>query len=158
IKDFTPRKDNEDESEEDDDSDLRPDVQISTFTDWQQIAHWYAKLQGERAAVDDTIRKMAAEQTRGAKTPSEKARRLYDYVARNIRYVSLSFGVGRLQPHQAAEVLENGYGDCKDKHTLLEALLGAEGIASYPVLINSERKLDLDVPSPAQFDHVITAA
>jgi Flp pilus assembly protein TadD len=157
IKDFAPRKDNED-SDEEDDGDSGPDVQLSTFTDWQQIAHWYAKLQGERAAVDDSIRKTADELTRGAKTPTEKASRLYDYVARNIRYVSLSFGVGRLQPHQASEVLKNGYGDCKDKHTLLEALLGAEGITSYPVLINSERKLDDEIPSPAQFDHVITAA
>ena len=32
------------------------------------------------------------------------------------------------------------------------------GIQSYPVLIDSSRKLDADVPSPAQFDHVITLA
>jgi len=157
LKDFVPnRKDNQEEDT--DDSEPGPDVQLSTFTDWEQIARWYAKLQGERAAADDNVRKMAAELTRGATTPQEKTRRLYDYVARNIRYVSLSFGVGRLQPHQASEVLQNRYGDCKDKHTLLEALLRAEGIKSYPVLISSDRKLDLDVPSPAQFDHVITAA
>ena len=134
-----------------------PDVQLSSFTDWQQIAHWYAKLQGERMAVDDSVRKKADELTRGATKPEEKARRLYDYVARNIRYVSLSFGVGRYQPHAASEVMTNGYGDCKDKHTLLATLLRAEGIPSYPVLIHSGRKLDPDVPSPAQFDHVITA-
>ncbi|HTC92634.1 MAG TPA: DUF3857 domain-containing protein [Terriglobales bacterium] len=156
IKDFVPNR-KDDQEEDVDDSDLEPDVQLSTFTDWQQIARWYAKLQGERAAADDSVRKMAAELTKNATTPLEKTRRLYDYVARNIRYVSLSFGVGRLQPHQASEVLQNGYGDCKDKHTLLEALLRAEGIKSYPVLISSDRKLDLDVPSPAQFDHVITA-
>ncbi len=78
-------------------------------------------------------------------------------MARNIRYVSLSFGVGRLQPHTASEVLQNGFGDCKDKHTLLQALLRTQGIFSYPVLINSSAKLDPDVPSPAQFDHEITA-
>jgi len=125
-----------------------PDVQLSSFTDWQQIAHWYAKLQGERMAVDDSVRKKADELTRGATKPEEKARRLYDYVARNIRYVSLSFGVGRYQPHAASEVMTNGYGDCKDKHTLLATLLRAEGIPSYPVLIHSGRKLDPDVPSP----------
>ena len=97
--------------------------------------------------IDDDVRKKAAELTRGATTLVEKTRRLYDYVARNIRYVSLSFGVGRLQPHAAPEVLKNGYGDCKDKHTLLQALLKAEGIQSYPVLISSYRELDPDVPS-----------
>src|SRR5580658_10972460 len=37
-------------------------------------------------------------------------------------------------------------------------MLRAEGIQSYPVLIDSSRQLDADIPSPAQFDHVITAA
>ncbi len=79
-------------------------------------------------------------------------------MARNVRYVSISLGVGRYQPHSASDVLQSGYGDCKDKHTLFSSLLRAEGIQSYPVLIGSSRKLDADVPSPAQFDHVITAA
>ena len=122
------------------------------------MAHWYAKLQGERVVVDDRIRQKAVELTRGAVTPLEKTRRLYAYVAGNVRYVSLSFGVGRLQPHAASEVLQNGFGDCKDKHTLLEALLRAADIQSYPVLISSYRKIDPDIPSPAQFNHEITAA
>ena len=140
------------------DEETGPDVQLTTFTDWKQIAQWYAKLQGERMTVDDSVRKKADELTKGADTPTEKARRLYDFVARNVRYVSISLGVGRYQPHSASDVLQNGYGDCKDKHTLFSALLRAEGIQSYPVLIDSARKLDADVPSPAQFDHVITAA
>jgi len=156
VKDIRPEADKDEDR--DDDEDAGPDVQLTTFTDWKQIAQWYARLQGERVVVDDNVRKKAAELTKGAATPEEKARRLYDYVARNIRYVSLSFGVGRYQPHSASEVLQNGYGDCKDKHTLLSAMLKAEGIQSFPVLIHHDRKLDADVPSPAQFDHVITAA
>lgn len=144
-----------DQSEEDDDF---PDVQLTTFKNWQAVALWYAKLQGERVVVDDTIKRKAAELTRGAITTDEKARRIYDFVARDIRYVSLSFGVGRYQPHASIEVLAGSYGDCKDKHTLLSALLRAAGISSYPVLIGSDRKLDEDIPSPAQFDHVITLA
>ena len=135
-----------------------PDVQLTTFTDWKQVARWYAKLQGDRMTVDESVRKKADELTKGADTPIEKARRLYDFVALGIRYVSISLGIGRYQPHSAADVLANGYGDCKDKHTLFSAMLKAEGISSYPVLIDSSRTLDPDVPSPAQFDHVITAA
>ncbi len=70
--------------------------------------------------------------------------------------MSLSFGLGRFQPHAASEVLANGYGDCKDKDTLLAALLDAEGFHSSSVLIGSKMKLDPAVPSPQQFDHVIT--
>ena len=160
VENITPdRKDNDDNDDEaaSDDNDS-PDVQMTTFQDWQQVAHWYAKLQGEKVVVDDAVQKKAADLTRGVTSQLEKARRLYDFVAGDIRYVSLSFGVGRYQPHAANEVLQGSYGDCKDKHTLLAALLRAAGIQSYPVLIHSERKLDPDVPSPAQFDHVITAA
>ena len=155
IPDFVP--DRKRIQDEDDDSSDQPDVQLSTFDNWEQVSKWYAKLQGERVTVDDTLRKKAQELTKGATTPAEKAQRLYDYVARNIRYVSLSFGVGRLQPHLAPEIMQNGFGDCKDKHTLLQALLRAEGVQSYPVLINSARKIDVDIPSPGQFDHEITA-
>jgi len=55
-------------------------------------------------------------------------------------------------------VLSNEYGDCKDKHTLLAALLKAAGIEAWPVLISSSREVDPATPSPAQFDHVITLA
>ena len=156
VKNFVPnrsKRQNDEELESD-----QPDVQLSSFTDWQKISTWYAKLQSERAVPDDAVKAKAAELTGGAGSEEQKARRLYDFVAQNIRYVSLSFGIGRYQPHAASEVLQNGYGDCKDKHTLLQALMAAEGIKSYPVLIHHERKLDADVPSPAQFDHVITAA
>jgi len=156
VKDIQPERDKD--RNKDEDESTGPDVQLTTFTDWKQVAQWYAKLQGERMTVDDSVRKKAEELTKGADTPTEKARRLYDFVARNVRYVSISLGIGRYQPHSASDVLQNGYGDCKDKHTLFSALLRAEGIQSYPVLIDSSRKLDADVPSPAQFDHVITAA
>ncbi|MGD0506934.1 MAG: DUF3857 domain-containing protein [Terriglobales bacterium] len=160
VKDIQPERDKDKDRDKKDEADdeTGPDVQLTTFTDWEQVAHWYAKLQGERMTVDDGVRKKAFELTKEADTPTEKARRLYDFVARNVRYVSISLGVGRYQPHSASDVLQNGYGDCKDKHTLFSALLRAEGIQSYPVLIDSSRQLDVDVPSPAQFDHVITAA
>lgn len=155
VKNIEPDRDKEKNSDEADDT--TPDVQLTTFTDWKQIAEWYAKLQGDRMTIDESVQKKADELVKGDDTPTEKARRLYDYVARNIRYVSISLGVGRYQPHSAAAVLQSGYGDCKDKHTLFSAMLRAEGIKSYPVLIDSSRQLDEDIPSPGQFDHVITA-
>ena len=102
------------------------------------------------------MRAKAQELTKGLNTDMEKVEALYDYVAKNFRYVSLSLGVGRYQPHAASDVLHDQYGDCKDKHTLLASLLDAEGMHAWSVLINSSRKLDPDVPSPSQFDHVIT--
>lgn len=134
-----------------------PAVQMTTFQSWEEMGRWYAGLERDRVAPSDSIRARASELAAGRTSDLEKVQALYDYVARNFRYVSLSFGVGRYQPHAAAEVLANQYGDCKDKHTLLAALLRAAGLKAYPVLINSSRKIDPDVPSPSQFDHVISA-
>jgi tetratricopeptide (TPR) repeat protein/transglutaminase-like putative cysteine protease len=133
-----------------------PAVQLTTFASWEEVGRWYHELEKDRRAPTAEIRAKAAELTAGKTTDLEKIEALYDFVATNFRYVSLSFGVGRYQPHAAADVLHNQYGDCKDKHTLLASLLEAEGFHASSVLINSSRKLDPDVPSPSQFDHVIT--
>jgi tetratricopeptide (TPR) repeat protein len=134
----------------------RPDVQLTTFVSWEQIGRWYAGLEKDRRAPSPEVRAKAAELTKGLDNDLDKVQALYDYVAKNFRYVSLSLGLGRYQPHSSADVLHNQYGDCKDKHTLLASLLEAEGLHASSVLINSSRKLDPDVPSPSQFDHVIT--
>ncbi len=136
--------------------DDRPDVQLTTFETWEQIGRWYASLEKDRRAPSPEVRAKAEELTKGLTTDLQKTEGLYDYVAKNFRYVSLSLGVGRYQPHAASDVLHDQYGDCKDKHTLLASLLEAEGLHANSVLINSSRKLDPDVPSPSQFDHVIT--
>ncbi len=109
-----------------------------------------------RTAVTPEIQTKADELTKGLTGQTEKEHALYNFVSTQFRYVSLSFGTGRYQPHAAAEVLANGYGDCKDKHTLLAALLKAEGIEAWPALIGAGLKFDETLPSPAQFNHVIT--
>lgn len=133
-----------------------PAVQITTFADWAQMGKWYGELEHDRRIPSPEIRAKAAELTSGKSTDLEKIEALYDFVAKNFRYISLSFGVGRFQPHAASDVLHNQYGDCKDKHTLLASLLEASGYHASSVLINSARKLDPDMPSPSQFDHVIS--
>jgi tetratricopeptide (TPR) repeat protein len=136
--------------------DDRPDIQLTSFVSWEQIGRWYAGLEKDRRAPSPEVRAKAEELTRGLNTDLDKVQALYDFVAKNFRYVSLSLGLGRYQPHAASDVLHNQYGDCKDKHTLLASLLEAENMHASSVLINSTRKLDPDVPSPSQFDHVIT--
>jgi Flp pilus assembly protein TadD len=136
--------------------DDRPDIQLTTFESWEQIGRWYAALEKDRRAPAPEVRSKADELTKGLDTDLAKTEALYDFVAKNFRYVSLSLGLGRYQPHAAADVLHDQYGDCKDKHTLLASMLEAKGLHASSVLINSSRKLDPDVPSPSQFDHVIT--
>ena len=136
--------------------DEQADVEMTTFQSWEELGRWYATLEKDRIEPTPEIKAKAAEITKNSQTELGKVQALYDYVARNFRYVSLSLGRGRYQPHPAGEILANQYGDCKDKHTLLSSLLRGVGLSANAVLIDSSRKLDEDVPSPSQFDHVIT--
>ena len=131
-------------------------ILFSSFQSWDDVARWYEGLERDRRAVTPGIRAQADEIVKGQSSDLEKAEALYRWVSANIRYVSLSFGVGRYQPHAAADILANRYGDCKDKATLLASLMAAEGLHADTVLINSKNDIDPDVPSPLQFDHAIT--
>jgi transglutaminase-like putative cysteine protease/tetratricopeptide (TPR) repeat protein len=142
----------------DEDSDGRklPSVAWTTFHSWAEVGDWYRGLAAAQATPGDAIKARADDLTRDAKTPEEQVRTLYNYVSAHTRYVGIDFGIGRYQPHSAAEVLANQYGDCKDKDTLLEALLRAKGFTAAPALIGAGIAPIPDLPSPAVFNHVIT--
>jgi hypothetical protein len=66
-------------------------------------------------------------------------------------------GIGGLQPHSAADVFRNHYGDCKDKATLLIAMMNAIGVRATYVLVDTRRGfVDADVPS-IDGNHAIAA-
>ena len=134
----------------------KPSVQITTFRSWEEVGRWYDTLQRTQLTVTPAIQVKANELTKGLTNDEDRIRAIYNFVSTHYHYVSLSFGIGRYQPHPAEDVLENEYGDCKDKHTLLAALLKAAGYEAWPALINAQRKIDPEVPSPGQFNHVIT--
>jgi hypothetical protein len=80
-----------------------------------------------------------------------------DYVQGNIRYVAIEVGIGGHQPHPAADIYRARYGDCKDKATLLSAMLQAVGIRSTWVMVHTERDVVAqDAPSIVG-NHMIAA-
>ncbi len=134
-----------------------PDVQISSFRSWEEVGRWYAEMESNRRIPSPEVKAKAEELTAGLKSELEKVAALYNFVAQKIKYLSLvSFGIGGYEPHTAGDVLRLGYGDCKDKDTLLAALLEAVGMQTSSVLINPTRELDPEMPSPWPFTHVIT--
>lgn len=154
--DDSTRKNQPKDPDEDSDGRKLPSVAWTTFHNWAEVGDWYRNLALQRAQPNDAVRAKAEELTKDGKTPEEQVRAIYAYVSGKTRYVGIDFGIGRYQPHSAAEVLANQYGDCKDKDTLLEALLRAKGFPTAPALIGAGIALVQDIPSPAVFNHVIT--
>lgn len=136
---------------------LQPYIQASSFKNYSDLAAAYQVGARGKAAVTPRIQQLTDEITAGITDKREQAKHLYQWVARNIRYVAIYLGDGGVVPHDAQSVLDNRYGDCKDHVVLLEALLAARGIESTPVLIDIRPNYSLpDVPIPGAFSHVIT--
>lgn len=134
-----------------------PALRISSFTSWEEVGAWFSALEQSKVAVTPEIQAKAEELTKGKTGNEDKIRAVYEFVSTHIRYIGVDLGKGRYTPHAAADVLANRYGDCKDKHTLVAALLQAAGISAYPALISLRYRVDATLPSPSLFDHVITA-
>ncbi len=134
-------------------------VVISSVESWDKVASWYSNLSRKALEPNKALRKLSLKLTKDLKTEREKIREIYNFVAQNIRYVGMEFGINGYKPHKAIEVLKNRYGDCKDHATLLIAMLKAIGIKAYPVLIPTINiaDLDTDIPKPTSFNHEIAA-
>ena len=126
---------------------------ISSMPSWDEFATWYRRITKGSDDIDDTVKAKAAELSLGANTRMEKIRRAFEYVSA-LRYIAIEMGVQGLRPRTPAEVLQNLYGDCKDKANLLVALLRCMNVDARFVLINRESTTDVGFPS-WQFNHAI---
>jgi len=129
------------------------------FQNWDDMGIWQAGLARGRRDVSPEIKQKVATLTASATTPLEKMRAIAGFAQREIRYVGLELGIGGYQPHAARDIFAHRYGDCKDKATLVSAMLSEIGVESYYVVINSERGA-VSGSTPAQigvFNHMILA-
>jgi hypothetical protein len=112
--------------------DADPQYTLSTFPDYAAIASAYRQISIGKAAVTPRIQAIADEITAGVADRREQAHRIYDWVSTHIRYVAIVLGNGGYVPHDAAGILENGYGDCKDHVVLLSACSRSRASSACP--------------------------
>lgn len=134
---------------------------IRSFADWTAVSRFDSNLNDSQVIVDDAVAAKARELTGGAKSEFEKIRAVGTFV-QNLQYISIDIGVGygnALKPRPSNVVLNRGYGDCKDKATLMRAMLRALKIESYPIAIYSgdPNFVREEWASPTQFNHAILA-
>jgi hypothetical protein len=127
---------------------------ISTFPDWAAFAEWYGRISKLTDEVTPEIAAKAKELTREAKEDRDRVLALYNYVTR-LRYVAVPLGVNSFRPHAAANVLQNEYGDCKDKANLFNTLLHSVGIEAHLVLVPRFSQAHEDLPG-LSFNHAIS--
>lgn len=134
---------------------LAEQAQFSEFADWAAVAAWGEQL-FRPAAVSLTERK--ADEIRAAKaTKAEQLLEALRFVQQEVRYFGIEMGAGSHRPSPPDQVLEQRYGDCKDKVALFTALLRRLDIAARPVLVSMHLRNATAqmLPSPLAFDHVV---
>jgi hypothetical protein len=129
------------------------------FLSWKDMGVWYNGLTQGRRDASPEIKQQVAELTGSLKNPLAKMQALAGFMQNEVRYVGIWFGIGGFQPHAAPEVFKHRFGDCKDKATLLSAMLKEIGIESYYVIIHTERGgvTSSTPPHLGSFNHAILA-
>jgi hypothetical protein len=124
---------------------------------WRGIGEWYDGLAHDRETPTPEITAKAQELIAGKTDFYDKAEAIGDFVQQQIRYFAVEMGIGGWQPHPAGQIFKGRYGDCKDKSTLLAAMLQSVGLHSDLVLVDTERGvINPDAPSISG-NHAIAA-
>ncbi len=131
------------------------------FADWTEVSRWASQMYDPQVIVDDAVAAKAQELTANSKTELEKIRAIGTFV-QNLQYISIDIGVGYgngYRPRPSNMVLARGYGDCKDKATLMRAMLKSLKIEAFPIAIYSGEPnyVRAEWASPSQFNHCIIA-
>ncbi len=144
-------------------------VHVSTYGSWDDVARFYEGLVREQLRPGPGVRAAAARIVAEVRARPENAglgepemrreivKAIYDEVVTSTRYVGLEFGIHGFKPYPVEQVLTRRFGDCKDKASLMHALLEAAGIDSRIVLLRMRRLGNLP-PAPASlavFNHAI---
>lgn len=134
-------------------------LQNAGFKTWSDMGKWQAGLAADRRAASPDIQQKVAALTASSPSVLAKMQALAAFVQRDIRYVAIELGIGGWQPHAAPDIFTHKYGDCKDKATLMSAMLREIGVDSYYVAINVTRGGANPQAPPAMiwFNHVILA-
>ncbi|WPU94646.1 DUF3857 domain-containing protein [Mucilaginibacter sabulilitoris] len=128
-----------------------------TFNNWQAFGNWIKSLNDDVCTLTPERIAEVKKMTDTIKTDKEKARFLYNYMQKSMRYVSIQLGIGGYKPFPATFVDQKKYGDCKALSNYMRALLSAVNIPSNYAIIKAgynEEPADFAFPNNT-FNHAI---
>ncbi|UCE67442.1 MAG: DUF3857 domain-containing protein [Candidatus Zixiibacteriota bacterium] len=126
---------------------------------WDDVGFFYSRISDQPTPSLVKIKVLADKLLAESVSLIDSLKILFDYVADSVSYVALRIGSGDFMPHNCGQIIERGFGDCKDQSLLLSSLFRAADIEAYPALISTVDypRLESLHPWPAFFDHTVTA-
>ncbi|HEV7425151.1 MAG TPA: DUF3857 domain-containing protein [Thermoanaerobaculia bacterium] len=133
-----------------------PYIAFSTGSSWRNLATRYSEIVDKQIAGND-LKKFVHDAVGNATDRREIIARSLAAVEKNVRYAGVEVGESSIIPRSPRTVLGNKYGDCKDKATLLVAMLRESGIAAHVALLRAGVDFDVhpELPGMGRFNHAI---
>ncbi|MBP3763349.1 MAG: DUF3857 and transglutaminase domain-containing protein [Bacteroidales bacterium] len=140
------------------DNDIQCKLLLSTSPDWQAKSRWFFGVNEDYGSFRATpeLQKKVNELVSGCKDEMDTIATLTHWVADNMRYAGISMGEGEgFTLHSAAMNFTDRCGVCKDKASLLVAMLRAAGFKAYAAMTMAGERIDR-IPAD-QFNHSVCA-
>lgn len=133
-----------------------PYIAFSTGSSWRNLATRYSEIVDKQIAGND-LKKFVHDAIGNATERRDIIARALAAVEKNVRYAGVEVGESSIVPRPPRTVLGNKYGDCKDKATLLVAMLREAGISAHVALLRAGEDFDVqaDLPGMGRFNHAI---
>jgi hypothetical protein len=134
----------------------KPFLIYSNQPSWDALAQWYHELVKNQLQLEPELKALARSLLVEGDLEAS-VRNVHREVIRNTRYVALEYGIHGYKPYDVNRVYSRKFGDCKDKASLVVALLREMGIdASLAIIRTADRgPADTTIPVLALFNHAL---
>jgi cellulose synthase operon protein C len=140
-------------------AEVAPPLHVSTYKSWEQVSRYWWGLVRDQLTPNDELRQTVERVLTGVDRKDDQAviRAVYNFVVANTRYVALEFGIHGYKPYRVDRILARRFGDCKDKASLIHAMLKIAGVDSRMVLLRMRNLgyIGEEPASLAAFNHAI---
>jgi hypothetical protein len=136
---------------------------FTTIKTWEDVGKWWLRILKDQQKVTPEVKAVADEINQAGGTDTEKLKRLWEWMNKNIRYVARSadkYDRGH-RPLAAHVVCTKKYGDCKAVANFISVVGRQMGLKADPIIIGTRPSLgrlqavELDLPGPFYFNHSI---
>lgn len=141
---------------------MAPELDMSSFADWQAVSRTAAKLYGTDGVIKDggALAKRIDQIAQATTDPRRRTALALQMVQDDIRYLYTGLENGNFVPQKPEESWALRYGDCKAKTLLLLATLRRLGIEADAALVDTKSgdTLAARLPAFGAFDHIVVRA
>jgi len=136
--------------------DFLPKLILTNIPSWREMSRIEFQRAEPNVTPDEMVKSFADSLCQGITDENEKIKKLFYFVADEIRYLGLiESEMEGYEPHPASLTLKKRSGVCKDKAALLVALLRAQGFKAYYATTAAGMRME-NIPAD-QANHAIVA-